>query len=426
VTLTATCQALHTQIRMDDSSAKANLLTKTLCPGLGLAARMVDHCPCKTRGWHKSLGCGGDGYDAESRPCLKCGINTCDECRIHVIYQVYMQDPGLDNRRWWAGYLLTYFMPFALHPPIGDDGASWHLPVDLTKAHHDQGRFHVPLHIDAIADPEPIDRILDVNLGRHHITPAGRITAPFDGDQLVNFFNMAAESRRELVCVPCFEKHQTQGFAPCSCTFRKRMLDRWVCIPCYAKEKAEEDALAQRRVFHGKTSHILSRACRCGDKITPDDEYMAICNWCNGRVEYTNEDEVDDEDAKTFSNNDDDEDNAAPAPTDLPPDHIGLAHNKDGTVSAFFNGERISGERLGYETVVRYAVSKGADLGCACCTCPDRGCQHGHDHSDAEESGSDYGDADTEDDYTGVDFDEEEEPEYFEEQTDPEDFEEDG
>lgn len=89
ITLT-TCQVLHAQIRLDDAKAKANLLTKTLCPELGLAMRKMGHCRCKTRLWHKFVGCAGEGYDARSKACAACGINTCDECRIHVLYQVFV------------------------------------------------------------------------------------------------------------------------------------------------------------------------------------------------------------------------------------------------------------------------------------------------------------------------------------------------
>jgi hypothetical protein len=93
---------------MDSVQVKANLLKKTLCPGLGLEARLANHCPCKTRDWYLYAGCGGEGYDVDSKPCVECGVNTCDECRIHVVYQTFMEDPGLNARRWWAEYFSLF------------------------------------------------------------------------------------------------------------------------------------------------------------------------------------------------------------------------------------------------------------------------------------------------------------------------------
>jgi hypothetical protein len=416
---------------MHEPQAKANLLTKTLCPGVGQALRLAVHCPCKTREWHTFIGCGGDGYDVPSRPCVDCGVNTCDECRTHVVYQVYMQELGLDKRRWWAGHFLNVRTPFAIYPPKGVDvdESTWHLPADLTKSHHDQGRIHIPLHIASIADPEPLDRILDTNLGRRHVTPAGRTDMPYEGDQLVAFFEMVAHGRRELVCTPCFNLHQEAKKNParCSCTFRKRFLDRWLCIPCHETEAARDEKLLERLLVDTETGHVHARSCRCGDRITCCAGYKIICNWCDGQVEYAKtEDEAEDDDAAvTFVDNDDDEEHAAPVPDDLMPDTISLAENKDGTVSAFFNDDRISGERLGYQLFVQHAVDNGVKLGCTCCKCPGMG--YGHDHGSDDEDGDEDGDEeeggfgwedmnedansdsgwDGEEGYDGIEFDEE-------------------
>jgi hypothetical protein len=388
---------------MHEPQAKANLLTKTLCSGRGSDARLSSHCPCKTREWHQNVGCGGDGYDVTSKPCAECGINTCDECRIHVVYQVFMQDPGLDNRRWWAGYFFTGPTAFAIHPPKGTDAddSIWHLPADLMKPHHDQGRFHVPLHVSAMADPEPLDRILDINLGKHHITPVGRIAIPYEGDNLVMFFQIVAQGRRELVCEPCFEEHQADGnFKPCACTMRNRFLDRWVCVPCYEKESSADAELMKRYLPEKYTGHIHSRLCRCDRKITCGDTYKVVCNWCHGQVDSNlTEPDEDDEVAQTFVNTEDDEDNAVATPPNLVPNMVGCAENKDGTVSAFFNGERYSGERLGYGLLARHAIASGKQLPCTCCTCPGMACQHSHNHGHGESDGADESDDDDEDFY---------------------------
>jgi hypothetical protein len=408
VAMMATCKAFNSHIRMDKTQVKANLLKKTLCPGLGLAARLANQCPCKTRGWHSYAGCGGDGHDVSSKPCVVCGINTCDECRIHVVYQTFMEDPGLNSRRWWAGYLLDFPYPFSLLPPEGNADASWHLPEDLTRSHHDEGRFHIPLHVGAIADPEPLDRILDMNLGCHTITPFGRTAAPFDGENVVSFFEAAASSRRELLCLPCVEQHRRNNFKPCSCTFRRHFLDRWTCLPCHAKETKQEAQMRMTRIISDpKEPHGHAIACRCGTRITQNDDYEAICLWCSGLIPDSNgDDDSNENDAKDFRNNDDEEDNAGPAPTDLMAAHALIpVDNKDGTMAVYFNGVRISGERLSRAMVQTWASNKGVDIPCSCCKCPTRVCDHHHhhdhhhDHSDEDE----YAGADDTEDWEDTD-----------------------
>lgn len=407
VVMMTTCQLINSQIRMDELQVRANLLKKTLCPGLGLAARLANHCPCKTRGWHLYMGCGGDGYDVDFKPCVGCGINTCDECRIHVVYQTFMEDPGLNNRRWWAGYFLNFPYPFSLLPPNGNADASWHLPQDLTLSHHDKGRFHIPLHVGAIADPEPLDRILDMDLGRNMITPYGRTTAPFDGDNVVAFFEETASARRDLLCLPCFEQHRREGSKPCSCTLRRHFLDRWTCFPCHLKETKQEAQMKMTRMVIDKNEpYMQAVACRCGARITQGDDYEAICLWCNGHItDSDGHQDSDDDDAKDFRNNDDEEENAGPAPTDpMTARALVPVDNKDGTMAVYHNGMRISGERLSRALVQTWAAGKGVDIPCSCCKCPTLACDHhrhhDHHHSDDEH---DYASADDAEDWEDTD-----------------------
>jgi hypothetical protein len=414
VTLTTTCQNINSQIRMHEAQVKSNLLTKTLCPGVGLEVRSACHCSCKTRGWHSNSGCGGDGHDVDSNPCIACGINTCDECRIHVVYQVYMEDPGLDNRRWWAGHVLTEPVPIALHPPKTPDGASWDLPPDLMRSHHDQGRFHIPLFVCALADPEPLDRILDTNLGRCEIKPRGRTDLPFDGVKVVSTFNDIARSREELVCLSCTKDRDLEGPMPCQCTLRKRFLDRWVCIPCHLDEQqrvSEQINTVPRQETHGWRLEIY---CRCGIKIEPD-KYTRRCTWCDGHIADAGEhddghDNEDNDLSEMYNNNDDEDDNAGPAPIDSSVGTLIQVDNKDGTSGVYHDGMRISGERLSRGMVLQWAVRKGAKLPCQCCTvdCPGGRCSGHHDHhhhydsSGAEsEAGSDPDDRDSEGDSEG-------------------------
>jgi hypothetical protein len=236
-----------------------------------------------------------------------------------------------------GGIFLTFPYNFSLPPAEGKAGAAWHLPEDLTRSHHDEGRFPIPLHIEAIADPEPLARILDTDLGRYMIIPFGRTTAPFDGDNLVSFFEVAASSRRELLCLPCVQQHHRQESSkPCSCTLRRHFLDRWTRVPCHLNEAKQEAQMGMARiVFDPKEPHGHVIVCRCGTRITQDDDYEAICLWCGGPIVETNgEDGADDDDAKDFKNNE--EENAGPAPTDPMAAHTLVpVDDKDGTMAVF-------------------------------------------------------------------------------------------
>lgn len=121
-----------------------------------------------------------------------------------------------------AGYVLTYPFPVALYPPKESDNAIWYLHPDQIQSHHNQGRLQGVLQTDVVADPEPIDRLLDINLGFHRITPSGHISLPYGGDSIISLINFLIRSRRELVCRGCFEGMRQYDLSSCSCTLRKR------------------------------------------------------------------------------------------------------------------------------------------------------------------------------------------------------------
>jgi hypothetical protein len=71
--------------------------------------------------------------------------------------------------------------------------------------------------------------------------------------------------------------------------------------------------------------------------------------------------------------------------------------NKDGSMSVWLNGERIHGESLSREMVVKFAIAHGEDVGCSCCHCHHRvqGYQHVHDHEEEQEEAGDSDSDDT-------------------------------
>jgi hypothetical protein len=374
--LTTTCQVVNEQIRMEQAPVRASILRKTLCPGLGLEARFLTHCPCPLKGWVALDGCGGEGYDVVSKPCVGCELNTCDECRFHIFYHVAVDDVGLDGHRWWAGYFFSHPTPIAVYPPKGPEGASWYLPRHEIQSHHDQGRLHAPLDIGAVADPEPIERILDINMGAKCIQPWGRTTAPFSGRNIIKTFDAMFWERIEMVCMSCSKEQLQLNYKPCSCTLRKHYLDRWTCITCHAYEVDQIEALREGSmvVVGGQLRGLF---CRCGGELMGAKIDM-ICRWCRGHISDSIllPDDEGDVGAKGLKNNDDNDENAGPAPAFVYPNTMQPVENKDGTLSIYCNGTRISGERISRKMVTAWESTKSSKVPCVCCKCFGKTCDH--------------------------------------------------
>jgi len=415
VTLTQLCQTVHGHLRMDDASAKANLLSKTLCSGFGSFVRMSTHCPCPAKTFHPVMVCPRGGFGAESHPCVGCGVNTCDECRIHVFYNFMTDDSGLDQRRWWAGYYFLNPTAVAVYPPKNSDGSAWHLPVKEMLPRHDQGRVHIPLDIGALGDPEPIEPILDLNLGTHQfISPRGRTQFPYSGNNIVSFLNLTVNKRKDLACPSCYLERQNQGVAPCSCTLRKRFLDRWLCMHCYIEEVNVDDKLRCHVVKASEVGQGHIHVCSCGTEFTPDIIPKVMCNWCKGEItelEQGTEDDATSENAEYNSeeeeeeleNGDDEEDHSAADFAGLPLDEFGYAENRDGSLSVYVNGECIRGERLGRAMIRQWKRIQGEHVECTCCICDEKDSMHAHagdvsEDEDEDEGEDEDGDDDDDDD----------------------------
>jgi hypothetical protein len=388
---------------MHDANVKANLLTKTLCPGLGYAAREHFHCPCTSKTFQSTIGCTRFGHDIESRPCAECGINTCDECRIHVFYNPRTEDPGLDQRRWWAGYFFLEPLATAVYPPKNTKDKAWHLPIKEMKSLHDQGRVHIPLAIPAVGDPEPIDRILDMNLGRRHgITPLGRTEYPYSGFQIVSDLNLVINRRKELVCGSCYEQNQEQGQPQCSCTLRKRFLNRWVCIPCYFKEKEADQAMRSRTAVDDDSPHGHHHLCGCGAELADDYEPRVLCNWCKGEVIVAEDEDVTDVETETEDDADQEDEVEEHSSADfahLEPTEFGYARNRGGTFSVCLDGHSFRGERLSLSLVRQAMAEFDMEVDCTCCVCHGRQPHDEQDEDHEMNEGDEGGEGDEDDSY---------------------------
>ncbi|CAG5162165.1 uncharacterized protein ALTATR162_LOCUS6171 [Alternaria atra] len=398
VTLTLISQTLHGHIRMDNANSKANLLSKTLCPVLGVCVRTVTHCPCPAKTFDAIIGCARFGFSTESRPCVECGVNTCDECRIHALYNPLTEDCGFDQRRWWAGFYFLEPTVVAVYPPKDSECSVWNLPIEDMKPLHDQGRFHIPLNVNAIGDPEPIQRIVDLDLGTHRsINPVGRTQYPYSGHQIVSFLNMITNKRKDLTCLSCYQERRKERLA------------------CYIKEDTAGEDLRCHIPVADEVGEGHSHVCHCGAEFTPEVAAKVMCNWCKGEIEgpqQGDENNViggnsegideDEEQEEEFH----EEDHSAADFANLPQDEFGFAENHDESLSVYVNGECIRGERLGRSIVRQWMMTiQGKLAECVCCVCNSRNSHHTH-AGDGEEDRNDEEDDDSSDDQDLPDLEE--------------------
>jgi hypothetical protein len=316
-----------------------------------------------------------------------------------------MEDTGFDQRRWWAGFYFLEPTAVAVYPPKNSEGSAWHRPIEDMKPLHDQGRFHIPLNINAIGDPEPIQRILDLDLGTHRsIDPVGRTQYPYSGHQIVSFLDMITNKRKDLTCPSCYQERRKERLVRCSCTLRKRFLDRWLRATCYIKEDTADEDLRCHIPVADEVGEGHSHVCYCGAEFTPEVAPKVMCNWCKGEIEgpqQGDENDVISENSEGIDKEEEqeeefhEEDHSAADFANLPQDEFGFAENHDESLSVYVNGECIRGERLGRSIVRQWMTIQGKHVQCICCVCNSRNSHHTH-AGDGEEDRDDEDDEDEE------------------------------
>jgi hypothetical protein len=156
----------------------------TRCDGVGMRIRDIfrqrppaDH----PRGPFINLArCGADDMDIKERECDTCGAMTCDECRVHLVYQ----DTRASNHWWDAlwGYVLLDPKLRNCWTAVDEQGD---FPWDDGETHNDLG-YGAPTvsEVDmALAQFDHLDEIFEpaawrhLDWGREHIiSPHGSIT----------------------------------------------------------------------------------------------------------------------------------------------------------------------------------------------------------------------------------------------------------
>jgi hypothetical protein len=326
LSLALTSKALHKAI-MPRSVSLQNLLGRLRCSGKGIAIRNQRHE--KSTFFYdynctEYVQCGSmtTTRKVETKACVTCKVATCDECRIHAVYQSIYEAPSdpdditeLPN---FSGFVMlkphehSILSPrHLLSEPQEPPSVRWQDPSKgIAGPYHDQGYLDVPLVCNIPAPPECIEDLLDLDLGQYSLRS-------FHGDSryerpspVLSSLCEVSESRKIMVCDDCFERDVPRGPAAmksdiepmpalpwlsratgtpivtCHCTLRNRFIDRWLCLRCY---QDEEETI---KMCTGPRPTENFDLCRCGSEAC-----NIICLWCWGEVIEDVDDSDDDSSA---------------------------------------------------------------------------------------------------------------------------------
>ena len=313
--LALTSKALHEAIIPRPSSLE-NLLGKLSCSSKGIEIR--NRCHKKSSFFYSHdcteyVQCGSESTNrkVETKPCVTCKVSTCDECRVHVVYQSIHEtssdpsDPAeLPN---FSGFVLLQpseqpiLSPYHMASDLEEDNElpRWGDP-SLGKGgpYHDQGYLDVPLQMDAAAPPECINHVLDLDLGQQSLLSISEDSRYLSPSPVLMSLCDVVDQRKILLCDTCFESDtpngpeampplhkpmpplpwlsRPAGTAPikaCHCTLRARFLDRWLCLRCYQTEESTISACTS--TFPKEQTGL----CRCNAIAS-----HVLCLWCWGEV----------------------------------------------------------------------------------------------------------------------------------------------
>ncbi|KAF3042861.1 hypothetical protein E8E11_008456 [Didymella keratinophila] len=282
-----------------------NLLGRMPCCGRGIEIRKRMHhkstfyyayqctefAQCRTSSGRQTI---------DERPCATCKVTTCDECRIHCVYQsIYEAPEDPEDLPNFSGFVLLDPLECAILSPHHLSTEDFELAKWQDRAsdaisgpYHDQGFLDMPLEVDQPGTPEKISDVLDVDLGVNSLmTWSGNSQFGFPSPVLQSLCNVA-EERKLCLCEYCFGEASKgyEGLKPklpklswltpdlsqetlkeCHCTLRSHILDRWQCVKCYESEASTIKGI-QKMV-------PVKASCRCGL-----DAGRLVCMWCWGEV----------------------------------------------------------------------------------------------------------------------------------------------
>ncbi|KAF2277354.1 uncharacterized protein EI97DRAFT_457380 [Westerdykella ornata] len=268
------------------------LKSRTICDGSGIAYRLKAF-QSRVNNWSPS------GYSAlkcnpeHSKQCKPCGKYVCNECRVHCYYSGNAFKPppvshGFDPYYGSLTIILNLDQKkINIHhgwaPPTGE-GIS-HDDGRVFCCYLTSGRRGEHFRFDT-----PVSEVLDMNLGQT--------------EQKASAFYPVIQLRKRWMCKDCYKKPVVRvaglgqptndaiaaaGTGLCTCTLRKRFLDRWTCIDCAMAEckKDLEHAQKARKRNQKRFPFKLPRTpthCGCGVPFKKGQDVYISCNWCGGEV----------------------------------------------------------------------------------------------------------------------------------------------
>lgn len=313
--LALSCKATYNAMFPRPESVE-NLLSRVPCSGSGVVTRQRLHkkstffytFPCTEFAQCSTI---SGRQNIETRPCVSCKVTTCDECRIHCVYQSIFETPsdpqGLPN---FSGFVLLnppevtilspHHLPHELLPCEAAHLAPWrNRAIDCAAGpYHDEGFLDMSLESDESGTPEKIRDVLEVDLGHVSLTTWSASSQFGFPSPVLRSLCDVAEKRKISLCKHCSQDalkgYQSIGPAlpilpwlsdnknsctsgkalnKCHCSLRSRILDRWQCVRCYENE----DSILQS--IHSPAPTPTSRRCRCGLSAQ-----KTVCMWCWGEV----------------------------------------------------------------------------------------------------------------------------------------------
>lgn len=269
--------------------SRSNLLKKMACDGRGVDLRNAYH---KKSIYSSQFNCQANvkcgtldtSRIVETRPCTSCSHTTCDECRVHCVFQsIYQPAEEPDELPNLSGFALLDPKEMGILTPahLGlVDNKKWKdFYQAMSTPHHDQGFLDAPLETDAYANMESIAEIVNFDLGSGPLRLSNSSNSPHPSSVIQSFWDIT-EARKRQLCIGCFEKAcNRRGIRTgheCHCSLQAHFLDRWLCLPCFQLE------IAAIKKFPVSPSG----ACACGRSFE-NTSPLKICLWCCGEVNST-------------------------------------------------------------------------------------------------------------------------------------------
>lgn len=284
--LAATSKATY-QVIFSSETSRLNLLGKMPCDGAGIAIRQACHKKSPFSTGPKCteyVQCGSNDSTrvVESQHCVGCDHITCDECRVHCVYQSITELPSSpDELPTYSGFALLSKVEMGILTPAHFNGTQ----TIINRPYHDQGYLDIPLDLDTYASPESIDEILDYDLGEGSLRLFDSSDEPHPSPIIEAFWEYT-EMRKITTCSFCRSlehakvNEQRDNDFECHCTLRAHLLDRWTCLQCFQTETKRNTELC-------KLQQIYKVQCNCEFVYGVKKVRSATrptCLWCWGIV----------------------------------------------------------------------------------------------------------------------------------------------